>query len=134
MTTIGAAELTTAQEPLHQMRLRQDPPRPRRRLSPSERRRRQLASKIKWADKNREHVRAQIRELCRLPRYLEAKRRRYARKRQERLDAGWVPNPRGRPRLQFASEEERAAYFKRRAHERYLARKAARSNDSAGDI
>ena len=115
---------------MHQLPQQQDPARSRVRLSPAERRRRQLASKIRWADKNREHVRAKIRELCRLPRYLEAHRLRYARKRQERLASGWVPNPRGRPRLQFDSEEERAAYFKRRAHERYLARKVVRSNDS----
>ena len=109
----------------------------RERLSPSERRRRQLASKLRWADRNRERVRAKIRELCRLPRYLEKRRERYVLRRQERLASGWVPNPRGRPRLQFASEEERAAHFKLRAHERYLARKArahaARSKDSGGD-
>ena len=79
-------------------------------------------------------MRAKIRELCRLPRYLEAKRRRYAQKRQERLDSGWVPEPRGRPRLQFASDEERAAYFKRKAHERYVVRKMARSKESADDV
>ena len=119
--------------------------RKRKRLPSDERRRRQRASKMRWACRNRERVRAQIRELCRLPRYLERRRERYARQRQEKLAAGWAPNPRGRPRMPFASEEERAAYFKLRAHERYLARKAraqrsaalcvlaARSNPSCDD-
>ena len=123
-------ELSAAPRPLA-------PRRRRERLSSSERRRRQLASKLQWADRNRGRVRAKIRELCRLPRYLEKRRERYALRRQDRLASGWVPNPRGRPRLQFASEEERAAHFKLKAHERYLARKArvhaARSNDSAAD-
>ena len=137
MTSFAVAELTTTRETagatMHQMPLRQDQHRSRRCLSPAERRKRQLASKIRWADRNRDQVRAKIRELCRLPRYLEAKRRRYALKRQERLDSGWVPNPRGRPRLQFADDEEGTAYFKRRAHERYVARKMARSKESVDD-
>ena len=108
-----------------------------KRLPSDERRRRQRASKMRWACRNRERVRAQIRELCRLPRYLERRRERYARQRQQKLATGWAPNPRGRPRMPFASEEERSAYFKLRAHERYLARKArahaARSNPSHDD-
>ena len=113
------------------------PTRRRERFSPSERHRRQLASKLRWANRNRERGRAKIRELCRLPRSLEKRRERYALRRQERLASGWVPNPRGRPRLQFASDEARAAHFRLKAHERYLARKArthARSNDSAADV
>ena len=95
----------------------------RKPLPLDERQRRQLASKKKWADRNRERVRAKIRELCKLPRYLEKQRERYVLRRQERLAAGWVPNPRGRPRLQFDTEEERTAHFRLNAHQRYLRRK-----------
>ena len=101
----------------------------RKPLPPDERHRRQVISKKKWADSNRERVRAKIRELCRLPRYLEKQRERYALRRQERLAAGWVPNPRGRPRLQFDTEEERAAYLRMKAHERYLRRKERARED-----
>ena len=104
--------------------------RPGRKPLPSEERhRRQLASKKRWADNNRERVRAKIRELCRLPRYLEKQRVRYALRRRERLAAGWVPNLRGRPRLQFDTEEERAAYLRMKAHQRYIRRKECARED-----
>ena len=92
-------------------------PRPRHRrcpLSPEESRRRRLANKKAWADKNRVRVRAQICEIGRRPENVEKRKRLYRAKRDAMLAAGHVPRRPGRPPLVFETEEARSEHARQK--------------------
>ncbi len=81
----------------------------RRELTDEERRARSRAACAKWREKNRDAIRERSRALSAIPSVVQQlsryRRLLYAVKRQALLDAGYIPNPVGRPRVQRSPEE-----------------------------
>jgi hypothetical protein len=57
-----------------------------------------------WVGRNQDYVTAQCKRLATRPEYQERRRELYSGKRQRLLESGFVPRPRGRPRLYEAEE------------------------------
>ena len=93
--------------------------RPRLYSSP-ERKERIRASKQAWVARNADKVREQHARERTAPDYREKRRRWYLNAKQAKLDAGFRPKPRGRPRV-HATEEERLA-AKRHKHRESMRR------------
>ena len=75
------------------------PTRGRPRLPTPERIENKKATQKAWVQRNYEYVTAQCKRLSTRPEYQERRKVLYAGKRQALLDSGFVPRPRGRPRL-----------------------------------
>ena len=95
-----------------------------RHLTDAQRLERIQASKRAWAERNAEYLR-QAAALRRLkPTYAEEKRREYALARKRMLEAGWIPNPVGRPRIEPQAERlERQRLSHRKAMAKWRAKK-----------
>ena len=92
-----------------------------------DRRQRILASKRAWADRNRDYVRAQNREIAMLPQNVLKRKEKYYQERAKLFALGYVPQL-GRPPLHFDSKEDRLAHERelcQRRQETYRRRKAA---------
>ena len=80
----------------------------RRELTDEERRERSRAACAKWREKNREAIRERSRALSAIPSVAQQlslyRKVLYAVKKQALLDAGYTPNPVGRPRVQRSSD------------------------------
>ena len=80
----------------------------RRELTDEERRARSRAACAKWREKNREAIRERSRALSAIPSVVQQlslyRKVLYAVKKQALLDAGYTPNPVGRPRVRRSSE------------------------------
>jgi hypothetical protein len=76
----------------------------RPRLPSQERIERSRATQKAWVLRNYAYVKAQTFALGTRPEYRERRKELYDRKRQELLESGFVPRPRGRPRLYEADE------------------------------
>jgi hypothetical protein len=79
----------------------------RPRLPTPERLEHKKASQKAWVLRNHAYVKAQTFALGTRPEYRERRKELYTRKRQALLESGWVPAPRGRPRL-YDENEARA--------------------------
>ena len=80
------------------------PRRGRPRLPTPERLENKKATQKAWVLRNYDYVTAQCKRLSTRPEYQERRKELYAGKRQALLDSGFVPRPRGRPRLYEAEE------------------------------
>ena len=80
------------------------PTRGRPRLPTPERIERRKAVQKAWVGRNQDYVTAQCKRLATRPEYQERRRELYSGKRQRLLESGFVPRPRGRPRLYEAEE------------------------------
>ena len=80
------------------------PIRGRPRLPTPERIERRKAVQKAWVGRNQDYVTAQCKRLATRPEYQERRRELYSGKRQRLLESGFVPRPRGRPRLYEAEE------------------------------
>ena len=96
--------------------------RPRLYSSP-ERKERIRASKRAWALRNTDKVRACAKRERTAPGYKEQKHKWYLKAKQAKLDAGFCPKPRGRPRV-YGTEEERLAARRRTGREHMRKRRA----------
>jgi len=76
----------------------------RPRLPTPERIERKKATQKAWVQRNYDHFTAQCKRLATRPEYRERRRELYSGKRQMLLESGFVPRPRGRPRLYEAEE------------------------------
>ena len=80
----------------------------RRELTDEERRARSRAACAKWREKNREAIRERSRVLSAIPSVVQqlriCRKALYAAKRQALVDAGYTPNPVGRPRVKRSSD------------------------------
>ena len=80
------------------------PTRGRPRLPTPERIERKKATQKAWVQRNYDHFTAQCKRLATRPEYRERRKELYNGKRQMLLESGFVPHPRGRPRLYEAEE------------------------------
>jgi len=80
------------------------PTRGRPRLPTPERLENKKATQKAWVLRNYDYVTAQCKRLSTRPEYRERRKELYAWKRQSLLESGFVPRPRGRPRLYEAPE------------------------------
>ena len=80
----------------------------RRVLTDEERRARSRAACAKWRETNREAIRERARVLSTIPSVVQrlhlCRKALYAAKRQALVDAGYAPNPVGRPRVKRSSD------------------------------
>ena len=76
----------------------------RPRLPTSERIERRKATQKAWVARNYDFFTAQCKRLATRPEYQARRREIYSGKRQMLLESGFVPRPRGRPRLYTAEE------------------------------
>ena len=76
----------------------------RPRLPTSERIERRKATQKAWVAQNYDQFTAQCKRLATRPEYQARRREIYSGKRQMLLESGFVPRPRGRPRLYDAEE------------------------------
>ena len=93
-------------------------------LTDEQRLQRIQASKRAWAERNAEYLR-QAATLRRLkPTYAEEKRREYVLARKRKMEAGWIPNPVGRPRITSQIERlERQRLSNHKAMSKWRAKK-----------
>eukprot|EP00969_Alexandrium_andersonii_P355657 15444894-Alexandrium_andersonii.AAC.1 len=80
--------------------------------SSSERKERIKASKRAWALRNADKVRESVARKRNAPGYKEKRHQWYLKAKQAKLDTGFCPKPRGRPRV-YGTEEERLAAKRR---------------------
>ena len=77
-------------------------------LTNEERRARSRAACAKWREENREAIRERARVLSAIPSVVQrlslCRKALYAAKRQALVDAGYSPNPVGRPRVKSSSD------------------------------
>jgi len=90
------------------------PTRGRPRLPTPERLERKKATQKAWVQRNYDYVTAQCKRLATRPEYRERRKELYSGKRQMLLEAGFVPRPRGRPRLYDAEETSERRRTRRR--------------------